>query len=118
MKFRVLCEKTVLRLIRLQGLGYSVGQISKVTGVCYANVYYHLNAAGKIENKRFRRKENEEFFNYKDYLDTLKERCRKLIGLSPHKFKQYLKTNEGQNLLIRESEVYTPTIHLKLKENK
>ena len=108
----------MLRIIRLQGLGYSVGQISKVTGVCYANVYYHLNASGKIENKRFRRKENEEFFNYKDYLDTLKERCRKLTGMTIGQFKKYIKTNDGQDLLIRESRFYTPTIHLQTKEIK
>jgi hypothetical protein len=95
-----------------------VRQIVRVTGVCYANVYYHLNTAGKIVDKRFRRKENEEFFNYREYIDTLKERCRKLTGMTVKQFKAYTKTNDGQNLLIRESRFFTPTIYQQTKEER
>lgn len=116
MKFRVLNKSDIPVILRLYNEGNTPKQIAEITQIDYANVYYHIRASGALTRQKFYRK--PERFNYKDYFDCLKKKCCKLVNKSTQEFDIFIRTQEGENLIIRESRYYTPKIYLQEKEDE
>ena len=96
-----------------------IAVIARRFNISYSLAHYHLRKKGLITKvKLYRKKDSEYHFDYKDYLDTLLEKCRQIQNMNKTEFKRFLKTDIGENMIIQESVYYTPSIHTMIKKKK
>jgi transposase len=112
-------KKARRNMYKMYEIGISVAEIANKFSMSYSLTHYYLRKKGLICTvKRYRRKESDNQFNYKEYLDALLERCRHDKGMKKREFRRFTKTEEGENFITRASVYYTPSIHLTIKIEK
>ena len=95
--------------------GVAVQKIAAFLNLTYSAIYEHLNRRGLLSN-RYVTKNKWGVFPYRQYTESLLCRCRKLTHLSQKKFDKFIKTEQGEFLLLKESQFFTPSIYMNNQE--
>lgn len=117
MRKTVTVEEQRIQIIELFKQGKTYREIEDITGVDYSLVYYHLKANNLVVQKNVLVKQKRSHFNYLEYMEALKDHCCKIRGCTRKELKEYTQTNEGQNFLLREGAIYTPSVYKGIKED-
>lgn len=114
-----LSKRSCRNMYKMYEANCSVSEIARRFNISYSLAHYYLRKRGLITTvKRYRRKESDNRFNYREYLEALLERCRHSKGMKKMEFKRFAKTEDGENYITRASVHYTPSIHLAIKREK
>ncbi len=106
-------EKLVRRLY--VELGWSINKIAQEYSFCYSRLWYFLKNGGLLRRENPYRFKCHSRFDYRDYMETVKIRCRKRLKVSEIQFKKMLLTKMGEDIIIQECTYYTPEIHMQIR---
>jgi AcrR family transcriptional regulator len=104
-------------IVELFKQGDTIKEITNKLNVSYSLVYYHLRSKDLITKVNEFNMQRRSQFNYQEYMEALLCHCCKLRNCNKEELKEFLRTDEGQNFLMRESSKYTPSIHKNIRED-
>lgn len=111
-----LTKETKERICLLGESGMAITKIAIETKVSYGSAYNILDKKGLLKRHNVYNNELAKF-NYREYVETIIKRCQKLLQMDDNQIKEFLKTKKGELAFLRETEFYTPQIHMFLLKN-